>query len=236
MTSSTPVTPVTPKSAADLIQLEERFGAHNYHPLDVVIEHASGAWVTDVAGRRYLDFLAAYSAVNQGHCHPAILRALVAQAGKVTLTSRAFRNDQLPLLLRDLHELTGFEMALPMNSGAEAVETALKAARKWGETRKGIPAGRAEIIVCGNNFHGRTISIVGFSSDQQYRAGFGPFPAGFRSVPFGDLDALAAAITPDTCALPHRAHSGRGRYHPPTRRLSARGRPPLPRAQRAPHR
>ena len=189
------------RSSAGLIALEEQFGAHNYHPLDVVIERASGAWVTDIGGRRYLDFLAAYSAVNQGHCHPAVLEALVTQAQKVTLTSRAFRNDQLPLLLEDLHELTGFTMALPMNSGAEAVETALKAARKWGETVKGIPAGRAEIIVCGNNFHGRTISIVGFSSEPQYRAGFGPFPTGFHSVPFGDLDALRAAITPETCAF-----------------------------------
>ena len=188
-------------TAPELIALEEEFGAHNYHPLDVVIERASGAWVTDVEGRRYLDFLAAYSAVNQGHCHPAIYRALCDQAAKVTLTSRAFRNDQLPLLLRDLRELTGFAMALPMNSGAEAVETALKAARKWGETVKGIPRDCAEIIVCGNNFHGRTISIVGFSSDRQYRAGFGPFPAGFRSVPFGDAEALRRAITPDTCAF-----------------------------------
>lgn len=187
--------------ASNLIHLEERYGAHNYHPLDVVIERASGAWVYDVEGRRYLDFLAAYSAVNQGHCHPAIFKAMVEQAQKVTLTSRAFRNDQLPLLYKELHDLTGFEMALPMNSGAEAVETALKAARKWGETVKGIPAGRAEILVAGNNFHGRTISIVGFSSDPQYRHGFGPFPAGFGTVPFGDAEALRSRITPDTCAF-----------------------------------
>ena len=187
--------------AAGLIALEERYGAHNYHPLDVVIERAQGAWVTDVEGRRYLDFLAAYSAVNQGHCHPAILSAMVEQARKVTLTSRAFRNDQLPLLLRDLHELTGFEMALPMNSGAEAVETALKAARKWGETVKGIAPDRTEIIACSNNFHGRTISIVGFSTDAQYRSGFGPFPAGFKHVPFGDAEALRRTITPETCAF-----------------------------------
>jgi ornithine--oxo-acid transaminase len=184
-----------------LMELEEQYGAHNYHPLDVVIESAQGAWMTDVDGRRYLDFLAAYSAVNQGHCHPVILKAMVDQAQKVTLTSRAFRNDQLPLLLRDLHELTGFEMALPMNSGAEAVETALKAARKWGESVKGIERNRAEIIVCANNFHGRTISIVGFSTDAQYRSGFGPFPAGFRHVPFGDADALRKMITPQTCAF-----------------------------------
>ncbi len=191
----------TRSTAEELIATENRYGAHNYHPLDVVIERASGAWVWDVEGRRYLDFLAAYSAVNQGHCHPAILAAMVEQAHKVTLTSRAFRNDQLPLLLRDLHELTSFEMALPMNSGAEAVETALKAARKWGETVKGIARDCAEIVVCANNFHGRTISIVGFSTDEQYRSGFGPFPAGFRNVPFGDSEALRQAITPQTCAF-----------------------------------
>ena len=188
-------------SETKLIAMEEQYGAHNYHPLDVVIDRAQGAWVTDVNGRRYLDFLAAYSAVNQGHCHPAILAAMVEQAQKVTLTSRAFRNDQLPLLLRDLNELTGYEMALPMNSGAEAVETALKAARKWGETVKGIEANRTEIIVCSNNFHGRTISIVGFSTDAQYRSGFGPFPAGFKHVPFGDAEALRRAITPSTAAF-----------------------------------
>lgn len=188
-------------SPAELMALEERYGAHNYHPLDVVITEAKGAWVTDADGRRYLDFLAAYSAVNQGHCHPRILAAMVEQAGKVTLTSRAFRNDQLPLLLRDLHEITGFEMALPMNSGVEAVETALKAARKWGEMVKGVPAGQAEILVCANNFHGRTISVVGFSSEEQYKIGFGPFPTGFRQVPFGDVDAMRAAVTPHTVAI-----------------------------------
>jgi len=188
-------------SGEKLMAMEDAYGAHNYHPLDVVIESAQGAWVTDVEGRRYLDFLSAYSAVNQGHCHPKILAAMVEQARKVTLTSRAFRNDQLPLLLRDLHEATGFEMALPMNSGAEAVETALKAARKWGETAKGIAKDRAEIVVCGNNFHGRTISIVAFSTDAQYRAGFGPFPTGFKHVSFGDVEALRAAITPETCAF-----------------------------------
>ena len=187
--------------ASQLIGLEERYGAHNYHPLDVVIERASGAWVYDVAGHRYLDFLAAYSAVNQGHCHPAIFKAMCEQAQKVTLTSRAFRNDQLPLLYKELHELTGFEMALPMNSGAEAVETALKAARKWGETVKRIPSGQTEILVAENNFHGRTIAIVGFSSDAQYRHGFGPFPSGFDRVPFGDAAALREKITPNTCAF-----------------------------------
>src|SRR5271166_5016002 len=179
---------------AELIALEDRFGAHNYHPLDVVIERASGAWVYDIEGRRYLDFLAAYSAVNQGHCHPQILKAMIEQARKVTLTSRAFRNDQLPLLLQELHHLTGFDTALPMNSGAEAVETAIKAARKWGYKVKGIPDGQAEIIVCANNFHGRTTTVVSFSSDLQYRDGFGPFTPGFRVVPFGDANALRDAI------------------------------------------
>ena len=188
-------------SPSELVALEERYGAHNYHPLDVVVERASGAWVYDVEGRRYLDFLAAYSAVNQGHCHPAILEAMIEQAKRVTLTSRAFRNDQLPLLYRDLHEITGFAMALPMNSGVEAVETALKAARKWGETVKGVPAGQGEILVAANNFHGRTISVVGFSSETQYRTGFGPFPAGFRQVEFGNAEALQEAITPNTVAF-----------------------------------
>jgi ornithine--oxo-acid transaminase len=187
--------------SAELIAVEDRYGAHNYHPLDVVIQRASGAWLFDTQGRRYLDFLAAYSAVNQGHCHPAIFQAMCRQAEKVTLTSRAFRNDQLPLLYRDLNEFTGFEMALPMNSGAEAVETALKAARKWGEIVKGIPAGKAEIIVAQNNFHGRTIAIVGFSTEEQYRHGFGPFPAGFRQVLFGDIESLRRAITPSTAAF-----------------------------------
>jgi ornithine--oxo-acid transaminase len=187
--------------SADLIALEDRFGVHNYDPLDVVVQRASGAWVYDAEGRRYLDFLAAYSAVNQGHCHPAIFQAMCRQAEKVTLTSRAFRNDQLPLLYRELHELTGFDMVLPMNSGTEAVETALKTARKWGTKVKGIPAGRAEILVATNNFHGRTISIVGFSSEEQYRDGFGPFPAGFRQVVYGDCESLRRAITPNTCAF-----------------------------------
>jgi len=188
-------------NSAELIGLEERYGAHNYHPLDVVIDRASGAWVYDMEGRRYLDFLAGYSALNQGHCHPAIYRAMSEQAQKVTLTSRAFRNSQLPLLYKELHDLTGFEMALPMNSGTEAVETALKAARKWGLCKKRIPADEAEIIVCGNNFHGRTISVVGFSSEAQYRYGFGPFSGGFKQIPFGDSAALREAITPRTCAF-----------------------------------
>jgi ornithine--oxo-acid transaminase len=185
----------------ELIELEQQFGAHNYHPLDVVIARAEGVWVYDVEGKRYLDCLAAYSAVNQGHCHPRILTTLIQQAHKVTLTSRAFRNDQLPLLYRELHELTGFDMALPMNSGAEAVETAVKAARKWGYKVKGIPEPKAEIIVCANNFHGRTVTIVSFSTDEQYRDGFGPFTPGFKIIPYGDARALAETITPNTCAF-----------------------------------
>jgi ornithine--oxo-acid transaminase len=185
----------------DFVELENQFGAHNYHPLDVVIERADGVWVYDVEGKRYLDCLAAYSAVNQGHCHPEILKTLVEQARKVTLTSRAFRNDQLALLYKQLHELTGMDMALPMNSGAEAVETAVKTARKWGYKIKGIPEGKAEIIVCANNFHGRTITVVSFSTDEQYRDGFGPFTPGFKIIPFGDAEALRAAITPNTCAF-----------------------------------
>jgi ornithine--oxo-acid transaminase len=185
----------------DYIELEDAYGAHNYHPLDVVIESAQGVWVTDVEGRRYLDCLAAYSAVNQGHCHPRILRALTGQAARVTLTSRAFRNEQLPLLLEELHALTGFEMALLMNSGVEAVETALKAARRWGYRVKGIPQDKAEIIVCANNFHGRTLSVISFSTEAQYRADFGPFTPGFKVIPFGDAAALEAAITPNTCAF-----------------------------------
>jgi len=185
----------------EFIQLEEQYGSHNYHPLDVVIDRAQGCWVYDVEGKKYLDCLAAYSAVNQGHCHPRILSALVEQARKVTLTSRAFRNDQLPLLLQQLHELAGFDMALPMNSGAEAVETAVKAARKWGHKVKGIPDNKAEIIVCANNFHGRTVTVISFSSDEQYRDGFGPFTPGFKIIPYGDAAALRGAITPNTCAF-----------------------------------
>ena len=190
-----------PSRAQDLVDLENQHGAHNYHPLDVVIERAEGVWVYDVDGNRYLDCLAAYSAVNQGHCHPKILATLHEQAAKVTLTSRAFRNDQLPLLCKDLHELTGYDMVLPMNSGTEAVETALKTARKWGYKVKGIPEGQAEIIVCSGNFHGRTITIVGFSSDDQYRDGFGPYAPGFKIIPYGDVEALRNAITPNTCAF-----------------------------------
>jgi len=190
-----------PLHTQDFVELENRYGAHNYHPLDVVIERAEGVWVYDVDGKRYLDCLAAYSAVNQGHCHPEILRTLEEQARKVTLTSRAFRNEQLPLLCKELHDLTGFDMVLPMNSGAEAVETAIKTARKWGYKIREIPQDKAEIIVCANNFHGRTVTIVSFSTDEQYRDGFGPFTPGFKVIPFGDASALRDAITPNTCAF-----------------------------------
>jgi ornithine--oxo-acid transaminase len=189
------------KTRTDFLALEAEYGARNYKPLDVILTRGQGVHVWDVEGRRYLDCLSAYSAVNQGHCHPRILETLVAQAGRLTLTSRAFRNAQLPLLYKELHELTGMDMALPMNSGAEAVESAIKAARKWGYTKKGIPAGQAEIIVCEGNFHGRTISVVGFSTEEQYRDGFGPFTPGFRVIPFGDAQALRAAITPNTCGF-----------------------------------
>jgi ornithine--oxo-acid transaminase len=187
--------------AKDYIQLEDQYGAHNYHPLDVVIEKGEGVWVWDVEGRKYLDCLSAYSALNQGHRHPKIVAALIEQAQKVTLTSRAFRNDQLGLLYKELSELTGYGMALPMNSGAEAVETALKLARKWGYTVKGIPANAAEIIVAGNNFHGRTITIVSFSSEPLYKEAFGPPTPGFISVAYGDAAALERAITPHTAAI-----------------------------------
>jgi ornithine--oxo-acid transaminase len=183
------------------IDMEEQFGAHNYHPLDVVIERGEGVWVYDVEGRKYLDCLAAYSAVNQGHCHPKIMQAVVDQVKRVTLTSRAFRNDQLPLLYKLLHDLAGYDMALPMNSGAEAVETAVKAARKWAYKVKGVPKDKAEIIVCADNFHGRTTTIVSFSTDEQYRDGFGPLTPGFTVIPFGDAAALEAAITPNTAAF-----------------------------------
>jgi ornithine--oxo-acid transaminase len=187
--------------AADLIRIEDRWGAHNYRPLDVVVERASGVWVHAVDGRRYMDCLSAYSALNQGHCHPRILQAMMEQASRVTLTSRAFRNDQLPRFCEELARTCGMEMVLPMNTGAEAVESAIKAVRRWGYTFKRIPRDQAEIVVCDNNFHGRTTTITGFSSEPLYRDGFGPFTPGFVSVPFGDIEALEAAITPRTCAL-----------------------------------
>lgn len=183
------------------IQMEEEYGAHNYKPLDVVLCRGEGVWVWDVAGKKYLDCLSAYSAVNQGHCHPEIMQTMVEQARKLTLTSRAFRNDQLGLLYKELCELTRSHRVLPMNSGAEAVETVIKAVRKWGYKVKGVPENRAELIVCDNNFHGRTITIIGFSSEEQYRDGFGPFTPGFTSVPFGDAEALERAITPNTVGV-----------------------------------
>lgn len=193
------------------VDLEDLYGAHNYHPLDVVISKAKGIWVWDVEGKKYLDFLSAYSAVNQGHCHPRIVNALINQAKKVTLTSRAFRNDQWPLLAKELCDYTGYEMALPMNSGAEAMETAVKAARMWAYQKKGIPQDQAEIIVCTNNFHGRTITLISFSTEPLYRKDFGPFTPGFVFVPFGDAPALERAITPNTAAFivePIQAEAG----------------------------
>lgn len=194
----------------DYIDLEEQYGAHNYHPLDVVINRAEGVWVWDVEGNRYLDCLSAYSALNQGHVHPRILNAMVEQAKKVTLTSRAFRNDQLPLFYKEISELTGYEMCLPMNSGAEAVETALKVARKWAYTSKGIMRHDAEIIVADGNFHGRTISIITFSSEPAYKDDFGPFTPGFKSVPYGDAEAIKKAITSNTAAVMLEPIQGEG--------------------------
>jgi len=183
------------------IELAEKHSAHNYHPLPVVIERAKGCWVWDPEGRKYLDMLAAYSAVNQGHCHPKILQALTEQAAKCTLTSRAFHNDQLGPVCELVTEMTGYDKVLLMNSGAEAVETAIKLARKWGYAKKGIPKDKAEIVACANNFHGRTTTIVGFSTEPSYREGFGPFTPGFKVVPYGDADALEHAIGPNTAAF-----------------------------------
>jgi ornithine--oxo-acid transaminase len=203
-------TEIAPGRTDAFLEEAERYGANNYKPLDVVIDRAEGVWVWDVDGRRYLDMLSAYSALNQGHRHPAIIRAAKAQLDRVTLTSRAFHNDQLGPFLRELCELAGYDKALPMNSGAEAVETAIKLVRKWGYECKGVPDGKAEIIVCRNNFHGRTTSIVGFSSEAQYRQGFGPFAPGFRAVPFGDADALAEAITENTVGVLFEPIQGEG--------------------------
>lgn len=180
------------------IELDETYGARNYHPLDVVIERADGVWVYDTDGNKFLDCLSAYSAVNQGHCHPDILNAAYEQMKRVTLTSRAFRNDQMGPFLKQLSKLTGYDMSLLMNTGAEAVETAIKAARKWGYKVKGVPADQAEIVVCQGNFHGRTTTVVGFSSEAQYKEDFGPFTPGFVMVPYGDTDALKSAITSNT--------------------------------------
>jgi len=200
-----------------LIAIEDQFGANNYHPLDIVIKKAEGVWVENVEGKRFMDFLAAYSAVNQGHCHPRLLKALRRQAAKVTLTSRAFRNDQLPLFCQEICELTGYDKVLPMNSGAEAVETAIKAARKWGETVKGIARDKAQIIVCADNFHGRTTTIVGFSTEQAYKKGFGPFTPGFKVIPFGDAKALEKAINKNTAAFLVEPVQGEAGIHIPAK-------------------
>jgi len=188
-------------NSADYIALEDEYGAKNYHPLDVVLTRGQGIWVWDVEGRRYLDCLSAYSAVNQGHCHPKIVKAMIEQAQRLSIVSRAFRNDQLGVFYKEICELTKSHMVLPMNSGAEAVESVIKAVRKWGYTVKGIPRGMAEIIVCQNNFHGRTITIISFSTEEQYRDGYEPLTAGFKVIPFGDADALESAITPKTVAF-----------------------------------
>lgn len=185
----------------DYITLEDEYGAQNYHPLDVVLTHGEGIWVWDVEGNKYLDFLSSYSAVNQGHCHPKIVETMIEQCKKLTLVSRAFRNDQLGPLYKELCELTDSHMVLPMNSGAEAVESCIKAVRKWGYKVKGVPQEQAEIIVCENNFHGRTITIVGFSTEEQYRDGYAPFTPGFKIIPFGDADALKNSITSNTVAF-----------------------------------
>ncbi len=193
--------PLAGSSVSPAIETERSFGARNYDPLPVVLTHGDGCWLWDEHGRRYLDMMSAYSAVSHGHAHPRLVRTLVEQAQQLAVTSRAFHNQLLPRFLQRLCEVTGLDRALPSNGGAEAVETALKAVRKWGHRIKGIPADRAEVIVCKGNFHGRSIAIVGFSSEPQYRDGFGPFPPGFRQIPFGDADALARAIGPHTAAF-----------------------------------
>lgn len=202
-------------SANDLIKLEDDYGAHNYHPLDVVVHKASGCWVWDVEGRKYLDFLAAYSAVNQGHAHPRIRKAMIEQAERVTLTSRAFRSDQLGLLYKEMSELSGYRRMLPMNSGAEAVETAIKLSRKWGYTVKGIPKDKAEILVFGGNFHGRTTTIISFSEEEQYRDGFGPLTPGFKMLPYGDLGAIERAMNPNVAAILVEPIQGESGIHVP---------------------
>ncbi|MCB1055512.1 MAG: ornithine--oxo-acid transaminase [Acidobacteria bacterium] len=197
-------------TTAEYIALEDRYGAHNYHPLDVVLTRGEGCWVWDVEGNKYLDCLAAYSAVNQGHCHPALVKVLTEQVCRMALTSRAFRNDQLGLFYKELCELTGYAKVLPMNTGAEAVETAIKAARKWAYKVKKVPEGQAEILVFDNNFHGRTTTIVGFSSEEQYRDGFGPFTPGFKILPYGDADAVAKAMNPNVAAVMVEPIQGEG--------------------------
>ncbi|MDF5730530.1 MAG: ornithine--oxo-acid transaminase [Rhizonema sp. PD38] len=200
----------------DYIELEQRYGANNYHPLDVVITKGEGVWIWDIEGKKYLDFLSAYSALNQGHCHPKILEAMIKQAQKVTLTSRAFRNDQLAMFYEKLAKISGLPKVLPMNSGAEAVETAIKAIRKWAYKVKCVPENQAEIIVCSNNFSGRTISLISFSTEEQYQDGFGPLTAGFKVIPFGDAKALEQAITPNTAAFFVEPIQGEGGIIVPT--------------------
>ncbi|HEY5257631.1 MAG TPA: ornithine--oxo-acid transaminase [Candidatus Baltobacteraceae bacterium] len=205
----------TSQRTRDLIEAEDRFGAHNYRPLDLVVERAEGVWLWDVDGNRYLDCVSAYSAVNQGHCHPRIRAALLEQSAKVTLTSRAMRNDRLPAFLERLTELCGFEMALPTNTGVEAVETAIKLVRRWGYRVKGIAPDRAEIVVFANNFHGRTTAAISASSSPEHRRDFGPLTPGFVRVPFGDAEALERAITPNTCAILIEAIQGEGGVNVP---------------------
>jgi ornithine--oxo-acid transaminase len=198
-------------NSKELIDLEDKYGAHNYHPLDVILAKGEGIWLYDLDGNKYLDFLSAYSSVNQGHCHPRLVRALTEQAKKLTITSRAFRNNQLGALCKELCEFTGMETMLPMNSGAEAVETAIKVARKWGYKTKGVKRYNAEIIVCADNFHGRTTTIVGFSTDELYKQYFGPFTPGFKIIPYGDIRALQKAINKNTIAFlaePIQAEAG----------------------------
>jgi ornithine--oxo-acid transaminase len=190
-----------PYTTAEYIALEDQYGAKNYKPLNVVLSRGEGIWVWDIEGNKYMDCLSAYSSVNQGHCHPKIVKAMTDQAQKMGITSRAFRNDQLGLFYKEICELTDSHMVLPMNSGAEAVESAIKAVRKWGYSTKDIPEGQAEIIVCENNFHGRTVTIVGFSTEEQYQDGYAPFTPGFKVIPHGDANALEAAITPNTVAF-----------------------------------
>lgn len=214
---------------SDLIALEQKYGAANYRPLDVILTRGLGVHVWDIHGRRYLDCLSAYSAVNQGHCHPKIMAAMIEQAGQLTLSSRAFRNDQLAHFCRELCELTHSHKVLPMNSGAEAVESALKLVRKWGYEKKGVPAECGEVVVCGNNFHGRTITISGFSTDSASRHNFGPYGPGFRIIPFGDIEAFESAITTNTVAFlaePIQGEAGvvvpPGGYFPKVRELCTR--------------
>lgn len=218
------MTPATASKAPGYLEEVDKYSAHNYHPLPVVLERGEGVWVWDVDGKRYMDMLSGYSALNQGHRHPDIIRAAKEQLDELTLTSRAFHNDQMGPFLKELCEATGFERALPMNTGVEAVETAIKMIRKWGYQVKGVPADKAEIIVCENNFHGRTTTVVGFSSEAQYKDGFGPFTPGFKLVPYGDADALEAAITENTVGFLFEPLQGEGGVVVPPEGYVARAR------------